>query len=156
MSLKDWLGISLSGTACLVFAGLLVDVLRSGGKVTRRRHRASRWSWVVLLSISFLGGLYGLRLPGSDRGDTSERVQARPVDTRRSTLRLPFYVLTKEEKRTGEATWSTVERAGALQLPWTFIACGLAYMLLGRGSAGGGRQAAGGRATATGDRLSLG
>jgi hypothetical protein len=78
----------------------------------------------------------------------------RPVDTRWSTLRTPFYLAVRKEERSARGAWQVEARDASLQLPWTFLLGCLAYLFFRRARM---RSRDGfSRATRTGGRLSTG
>ena len=129
MRVLDAVGVSLSVMAFLSLAWLLHDVFSRAWRALPRR-RGVAWIWMIALVASFLAGLHGLQAPlgAGDDAVTS----ARPVDTRRTTLRLPFYVVTRTEEKTTSGAWRFADRRGELQLPWAYIGGALAYLVLGR------------------------
>jgi len=158
MSWIDAAGISLSVLAALTLVWMIADARRlsGAGSANAGPVTAARWLWPVILTVSFLGGLFGVPIGGSpeirEKADASS--YQRPVDTRWSTLRTPFYLAVRKEERSARGAWQVEARDASLQLPWTFLLGCLAYLLFRRGRM---RSRDGlSRATRTGGRLSTG
>ena len=117
MSWIDVLGVSLSVLAALLFVLLLMDWRRRTG----RGGRLVRWVWPALLTASFLGGLYGTPIRTLTQTEPAVTEHALPVETRRSTMRMPFYVLTRTEERSPFGAWTLQETSKRLQLPWILL-----------------------------------
>ena len=117
MSWIDVLGVSLSVLAALLFVLLLIDWRRRTG----RGGRLVRWVWPALLTASFLGGLYGPPIRTLTQTEPAVTEHALPVETRRSTMRMPFYVLTRTEGRSPFGAWTLQETSKRLQLPWILL-----------------------------------
>ncbi len=117
MSWIDVLGVSLSVLAALLFVLLLTDWRRR----TKRGGRLVRWVWPALLTASFLGGLYGTPIRTLTKSELAVTERAVPAETRRSTVRMPFYVLTRTEERFPFGAWTLRETSKRLQLPWILL-----------------------------------
>lgn len=117
MILIDVLGVSLSVLAALLFVLLLTDWRRRTG----RGGRLVRWVWPALLTASFLGGLYGAPIRTLTESELDAAEIAVPAETRRSTVRLPFYVLMRTEERSLFGAWTLRETSKRLQLPWILL-----------------------------------
>ncbi|MCK5411113.1 MAG: hypothetical protein KAJ67_03400 [Gemmatimonadetes bacterium] len=117
MSWIDVLGVSLSVLAALLFVLLLTDWRRRTG----RGGRLVRWVWPPLLTASFLGGLYGTPIRTLTNSEPAVAEYAVPAETRRSTVRMPFYVLTRTEERPPFGAWTLRETTKRLQLPWILL-----------------------------------
>ena len=158
MSWIDAVGISLSVLAVLLLVWLISDARRLAGvgSSTTGAGSAARWVWPAFLVSSFLGGLFGVPIGGSpeilETADASS--YHRPVDTRWSTLRTPFYLAVRREERSARGVWQVEARDASLQLPWIFLLTCLAYLVSRRGRM---RSRDGfSRATRTEGRLSTG
>jgi hypothetical protein len=136
MTLVDAAGMSLSVLSVMSLVWMLADARRLSSREAPHPGRAgaARWIWPVVLLASFLGGLFGVPIGGGP--ESQEQVSAhayqRPVDTRLSTLRTPFYLAVRQEERSARGTWQVEARNASLQLPVTFLLACLAYLLFRR------------------------
>jgi hypothetical protein len=158
MNWIDAAGISLSVLAILILVWMIADARRLPGAGSQKAGPAvsARWVWPAILVSSFLGGLLGVPIGGSPEipGESEASSYQRPVDTRWSTLRTPFYLAVRKEERSARGAWQVEARDASLQLPWTFLLGCLAYLFFRRARM---RSRDGfSRATRTGGRLSTG
>ena len=103
------------GPVFSIWLGVRVGFPRSLGA------RLVRWVWPALLTASFLGGLYGTPIRTLTQTEPAVTEHALPVETRRSTMRMPFYVLTRTEERSPFGAWTLQETSKRLQLPWILL-----------------------------------
>lgn len=156
MSWIDVVGISLSALAVVALIGMIADARRASRVRAPGAGPVRRWIWPVALVASFLGGLFGVPIAGqpAEREEAEGSSYQRPVDTRWSTLRAPFYLVVRKEERFERGAWRVEARNSILQMPSTFLVGCLAYLLFRRG--GTRRRDGFSRATGTGGRLSVG